>query len=95
MKKEYSETFIKNLRDSDHLILLPIYYAGGTISKDISSDDLAAEIKAQGKSAEVVNDRKVILQRLHEWNNYVIFGARDDTLADFAKEIAEMLTNRL
>lgn len=94
MKKEYIETFIKNLRDSDHLILLPIYYAGGTVSKDISSDDLAAEIKAQGKSSEVVNDRKVILERLNEWNNYIIFGARDDTLADFAKEIAEMLTKR-
>ena len=37
---------------------------------------------------------KVILERLNEWNNYIIFGARDDTLADFAKEIAEMLTNR-
>ena len=94
MKKEYSETFTKNLRDSDHLILLPIYYAGGTVSKDISSDDLVVRIRAEGKSVEVVADREVILQRLHEWNNYVIFGARDDTLADFAREIAEMLIKR-
>ncbi|MDH5203060.1 MAG: Mur ligase family protein [Nitrospirota bacterium] len=94
MKREYSETFIKNLRDSDHLIILPIYYAGGTVRKDISSDDLAAEIRVKAKSVEVISDRKVILERLNEWNNYVVFGARDDTLADFAKEIAEMLTKR-
>ncbi|MCK5427085.1 MAG: hypothetical protein KAJ34_05275 [Thermodesulfovibrionia bacterium] len=89
MKKEYIEAFIKNLRDSDHLILLPIFYAGGTASKDISSHDLAHGVRAGGKSAEVVEDREAILTRLHEYRTYIVFGARDETLADFARKIAK------
>ena len=89
MKKEYIDTFVRNLRDSDHLILLPIFYAGGTAAKDISSDDLVDEIKRAGKSAEVVYSRDEIATRVHEWNSYVIFGARDETLSDFAEAIAE------
>ena len=94
MKNEYIEAFAENLRDSDHLILLPIFYAGGTVSKDISSQDIADGIKAAGKSAEVADDRKTVLKRLYEWDNYVIFGARDETLSDFAREIADLLSMR-
>lgn len=91
MKKEYIESFAENLRDIDHLMLLPIFFAGGSVSKDISSHDLAGEIRSKGKSVEVVNNRKTILDRLSEWDNYVILGARDETLSDFAKDIAKKL----
>ncbi len=94
MKKEYIETFIENLRDTDHLILLPIFYSGGTASKDISSNDLAEGIKAKGKSVEVVEKREEVLERLNQYHAYVIFGARDETLADFAEEIARALNMR-
>jgi len=90
MKNEYIDVFAKNLRGSDHLMLLPIFYAGGTVSKEISSHDLADGIKAKGGSAEVVIERGDILKRVCEYKNYVIFGARDETLADFAKEIADI-----
>ncbi len=91
MRKEYIQTFISNLRDSDHLILLPIYYAGGTAGKDISSHDLAYEIKSRGKSVEVVEERNDILQMPDKYRCYIIFGARDETLSDFAREIAGRL----
>jgi len=91
MKKEYIKVFTENLRDTDHLILLPIFYAGGSVSKDISSHDLADEIKAQGKSVEVVEERRDILKNLYKYQSYIIFGARDETLSDFAKEIARAL----
>lgn len=93
MKKEYIQSFVENLRDSDHLILLPIYYTGGTASKDISSRDLADEIKARGKSAEVIENRKDVLSRIKEYETYIIFGARDESLSDFAEEIAEALSS--
>jgi UDP-N-acetylmuramate--alanine ligase len=92
MKKEYIQSFVENLRDSDHLILLPIYYTGGTASKDISSRDLADEIKARGKSAEVIENRKDVLGRIRGFETCVIFGARDESLSDFAKEIAGALS---
>ena len=91
MKCEYIEAFIRHLRDSDHLVLLPIFYSGGTVAQDISSYDLAEGIKAGGKSVEVVSGREEILQRVGDWNTYVVFGARDETLSEFAREIARLL----
>lgn len=91
MKNEYIAAFASNLRETDHLILLPIFYAGGTVSKDISSHDIADGVRAKGKSADAVDERRAILERLDEWSNYVVFGARDETLSDFAREIANLL----
>jgi len=88
MKQGYIEAFGKNLREEDHLILLPIFYAGGTSVQDVSSEDLFNEIKAAGKSAEVLQERSLLFNRIKEWNTYVVFGARDDSLADFAREIS-------
>jgi UDP-N-acetylmuramate--alanine ligase len=94
MKKEYIETFANYLDDSDHLILLPIFYAGGTTRKDISSHDLADGIKDKGKSVEVIEEREAILKILNHWDTYVIFGARDETLSDFARTITENLQKK-
>ena len=91
MKQGYIDTFLQHLRREDHLILLPIYYAGGTSQKDIASEDLLDEILKAGKSAEVLRDRKQLFERLQEWDHYVVFGARDDSLGDFAQEIAARL----
>jgi len=92
MKTEYIGAIAENLRCSDHLILLPIYYSGGTALKDISSSDLAAGIRERGKSVEVVESRRIILKRSGEWDSYAILGARDETLADFARELSQKLT---
>jgi UDP-N-acetylmuramate--alanine ligase len=91
MKREYIGTFAENLREKDHLILLPIYYAGGTSVKDISSEDLSGEIEKAGKSVEVLSERSLLFRQLKEWNTYVVFGARDESLADFAEEISSRL----
>jgi UDP-N-acetylmuramate--alanine ligase len=91
MKEEYIQAFTHHLRDADHLILLPIYYVGGTAGRDISSHDLANEIRANGKSAEVIEDRKDILKKIDQFETCVIFGARDETLSDLAREIARTI----
>ncbi len=91
MKEGYIETFRKNLRETDHLILLPVYYVGGTASRDISSYDLADGIKTGGRSVEVIEKRDDILRKLHEHKCYIVFGARDETLAGLAKQIAESI----
>ncbi len=93
MKNEYIQVFRETLRDGDHLILLPVYYAGGTAAADISSHDLAVEIKAGGKSVEVIEKRDDLLKILCKYQNYVIFGARDDTLADLAEQIAGLISH--
>jgi len=40
LKDEYIATFRQTLHDRDTLYLLPIYYAGGTANKNISSGDI-------------------------------------------------------
>src|SRR4030067_625803 len=70
------------------LTLALIVKGGGTKRKKIKSHNLAHEIRAKRKSVEVIENRGDILKRLHEYQTYVIFGARDETLSDFAKEIA-------
>jgi UDP-N-acetylmuramate--alanine ligase len=92
MKDEYIKVFRENLRRTDHLILLPIYYAGGSVSRDISSRTLAEGINNE-TSVETVSDRMEIFSRLDKWDSYVVLGARDETLCDFAKEIARMKIN--
>jgi|WetSurMetagenome_2_1015567.scaffolds.fasta_scaffold01957_8 UDP-N-acetylmuramate--alanine ligase len=91
MKDEYIAAFSQGLRPSDHLILLPIFYAGGTTKQDISSRDLAAGIRKNGKSAEAVDDRNKVIKNLDKWDNYIIMGARDETLSAFAESIALLL----
>lgn len=91
MQKEYIDTFSMNLRDSDHLILLPILYEGGTVKRDISSYHIAEGIHARGKSVKVIEERKALIERAGEHDAYVVFGARDESLADFARDIAASL----
>lgn len=91
MKEGYIEAFSDNLRDSDHLVLLPIYYAGGTAAKDISSADLAKGISARGRSVEVVENRDLLIERAFRWDSCVVMGARDDSLAALAENISEKL----
>jgi UDP-N-acetylmuramate--alanine ligase len=91
MKEGYIEAFSENLGPQDRLILLPIFYAGGTAAKDISSHDLARGISEGRRSAEAVDDRSVILKMELTWDNYVVLGARDDSLADLAGMLAERL----
>ena len=90
MKDGYIATFAQNLRDTDHLILLPIYYPGGTVARDISSNDLALGIKEHGRSVEVVEKRSNVIEKLDEYKAVVVFGARDETLAVLAEDIAHM-----
>ena len=40
LKDEYIATFRTIFQQNDSLYLLPIYYAGGTAQKDISSEDI-------------------------------------------------------
>jgi UDP-N-acetylmuramate--alanine ligase len=91
MKDEYIAAFSQGLRKDDHLILLPIFYAGGTTKRDISSRDLAEGIIKNGKSAEAVNDRNKIIKNVDRWDNYIIMGARDESLSGLARSIALLL----
>ncbi len=88
MKNEYIAAFTHHLRHTDHLILLPIFYAGGTAHRDISSKDIAEGVRSQGKSAEALADREQLFGKMDAWKSFVVFGARDESLSLLAETIA-------
>ncbi len=82
------------MQKNDCLILLPVYDAGGTTKRDVSSHDLMREIT--GKNVKVIEQRNDVTQYLqsnkHLFDAIAVAGARDDTLAQFAARIAQALT---
>jgi len=48
-------------------------------------------VAASGRPVEVIAARAVFFNKPEKWDAYVVLGARDDSLSDFAQEIAERL----
>jgi UDP-N-acetylmuramate--alanine ligase len=86
---------VKNLRPQDILVMPEIFYAGGTVARDISSKDLIADIVAGGRDARFCQNRfdvgMFLLSEAQPGDRVVIMGARDDTLSDFALGILKDL----
>jgi len=94
--KEIIANFCTYLDKNDILIMPEIFFAGGTVAKDISSADLIKEAHHLGKNnAYYFADRdeagKFILQTAKAGDKIVIMGARDNSLTDFCHNILERL----
>ncbi|MGR3178737.1 MAG: UDP-N-acetylmuramate--L-alanine ligase [Candidatus Anammoxibacter sp.] len=98
LKNELIMALKTKLLESDVLIMPEIYYAGGTAKKDISSKDIVDELKNGRINASYFTDRSEIIGYLEtiveEDDTILVLGARDNTLADFCREILEMLETR-
>lgn len=95
LRKDFVKEIAAALRPQDEIWMSEIFYAGGTAVKDISANDLINDIKALGKNAFFVEDRKQFLEtaRPHLGNDAVLLlmGARDPGLEAFSKNIWEQL----
>ena len=95
MGKEIIDSFCRTM-DKDDILLMPeIYFAGGTVTRDISSEDFINLAKQQNKQAHYFPTREGIkeffLKHAQPGDRLVIMGARDNTLPDFCKEILQKL----
>jgi UDP-N-acetylmuramate--L-alanine ligase len=94
LKDEYIATFRGVLGRKDSLYLLPIYYAGGTAQKNISSEDIINGLDHVQFSAQAVNDRNELLNRLRDdvrsGDCVLVMGARDPSLPALVKRIVEL-----
>ena len=83
------------LRPQDEIWMSEIFYAGGTAVKDISANDLINDIKALGRQAFFIEDRKDFVEtvRPHLAGNSVLLlmGARDPSLEMFSKSVYQNL----
>ncbi len=94
LRDDYIATFRALFHQRDSLYLLPIYYAGGTAQKDISSQDIVAGLGPVPFNALAVNDRDELLTRLKadagSGDCVLLMGARDPSLSALAKKIVEL-----
>ncbi len=95
MKDELIQTLQTQLDDQTEWIMLPVFYAGGTTNKDISSADIVNPLQQKHKRAVVLEKREEVLEylkkRVCSGDSVLIMGARDASLSDFAKEIFQTL----
>ncbi len=93
LRNELAAAFAGGLRKGDNLILLPVYYAGGTVARRFGADGLAELIRTPAR-VEVLNrqrapERAASLAR--PGDAVLVMGARDPGLGGFAREIAALL----
>ena len=91
LKNDLIEAFADRLEDSDTVWFAPIFYAGGTAAKDISSADLANPLRERGFDARALETRadvsSDITREAKEGDLILVLGARDPSLTQFAEDI--------
>lgn len=92
MKDDLVEAFAGVCRTGDRLFILPVYYAGGTASKTVTSEDLVRDLKARGVPAEFASNYAALERVLRsDWqagDTVLGMGARDPELPRFARQLA-------
>jgi UDP-N-acetylmuramate--alanine ligase len=95
LRRDFVETFTRELRPGDRLWMLEVFYAGGTASRDFSAADIVEEIAKNGVMAEFAPSRAWLAARIAEearaGDMVLVMGARDPSLTDFACEIVAKL----
>lgn len=91
MKNEFIDGFAIGLNAEDILLMPEPVYFGGTTMRGITSEDIAAGVRASGRNAIALPDRAACGAKLVELakpgDRIVVMGARDDTLTTFAQEL--------
>jgi UDP-N-acetylmuramate--alanine ligase len=94
LKDEYIATFKTIFQQRDSLYLLPIYYAGGTAQKNISSEDIINGLGPVAFKTQAINSRDVLLGKIKAdagpGDCVLLMGARDPSLPVLAKKIVEL-----
>ena len=97
LRSEFVKEISKALRKDDEIWMSEIYYAGGTVSKDISSKDLINDISENGKKAFFIKVRKEfpgkITNKLKTGDVVLLTGARDPSLKNFAEFVKNKIFN--
>ncbi|HEX7693874.1 MAG TPA: Mur ligase family protein [Sphingomonas sp.] len=91
MRRELVAAFAEGLKRDDVLILPDPAYYGGTVTREVTSADIVADVQAAGRDARHIADRTeaaaVIAQQARPGDRVVVMGARDDTLSQLAGDI--------
>ncbi|MCQ2123896.1 MAG: Mur ligase domain-containing protein [Fibrobacter sp.] len=83
---------------ADSMYFSEIYYAGGTVVRDISAGDLANDLVALGSDARYIENRdecaKAMVADAKAGDTILLMGARDPSLEKFAQSVQKLLENK-
>ncbi len=96
MKDNLIDLLKTQLDNRTFWIMNDVFYAGGTVVRDISSNDVIQPVSRHNQQAFYIPTRNETLQFLihhvQPTDRIVVMGARDDTLTDFAQTILTTLS---
>ncbi len=91
MRRELVAMFAEKLGADDLLVLPDPVYQGGTVTREVTSADIVADIVATGRNALHVPQRAAAAAHLvaeaRQGDRIVVMGARDDTLSLLAQDM--------
>lgn len=95
MHAELSQEVAKVLRPNDYFLIGDVYYAGGTVDRNISPTIVSTAIIREGKQAHYVGNKQGALTEMitlaQENTTFLIMGARDPHLDQLAKDLLKRL----
>lgn len=98
MRRELVDAFVSGMKAQDVLVLPDPAYYGGTVARDVTSADIAADVVAAGRDARHIADRAeaaaLIAQIASPGDRVIVMGARDDTLSQLANDILAHIASR-
>jgi UDP-N-acetylmuramate--alanine ligase len=100
MRRELVASFVERLRPEDALVLPDPVYQGGTVTREVTSADIVADIAAARAAAAArhIPDREAAAAHLvaeaRPGDRIVVMGARDDTLSQLAAGMLAQLQRR-
>ncbi len=90
-KDEFIATIAEIMRPEDEFYMTPIYYAGGTVQKTITSAEIIEILQKQGVNSYLSSPREkfaeLIAKKVKSGDIVLIMGARDANLGKFAKSV--------
>jgi len=91
MFEDLVTTFAELCRPQDRLYLMPVYYAGGTVSKQRDTDELVAKLVGRGIPAVWMTDYEGLMAEMLAQGGagdvVLCMGARDPGISQFAREL--------
>ena len=88
MRRELVAMFADRLVADDLLVLPDPVYRGGTVTREVTSADIVADLTAAGAPARHIADRDAaaafLVEQARPGDRIIVMGARDDTLSELA-----------
>ncbi|MDB5678453.1 Mur ligase family protein [Sphingomonas bacterium] len=98
MRRELVDAFANGLKPGDVLILPDPAFFGGTVTREVTSADIVADLVAKGCDARHIADRAEAAANIaniaQSGDRAIVMGARDDTLSQVAGDILAQIAAR-